>query len=77
MIEAAGVTLLYLPPYSPDFNPIEMPFPKLKALLRKAAERNIQVLWDALGRLIHLVTGIEAATFSRPLDISRINLQTL
>jgi transposase len=39
MIEAAGASLLFLPPYSPDFNPIENAFAKLKALLRKAAER--------------------------------------
>jgi len=46
---AAGATLLYLPPYSPDFNPIEMAFAKLKALLRKAAPRTVTDLWDALG----------------------------
>ncbi len=40
-IEAVGATLLYLPPYSPDFNPIEKAFSKLKALLRKAAERTV------------------------------------
>ena len=44
MIERAGASLLYLPPYSPDFNPIEMPFSKLKALLCKAAERTIPAL---------------------------------
>jgi transposase len=54
MIEAAGVELLYLPPYSPDFNPIENAFAKLKALLRKAAERTIQGLWTAIGKLIDL-----------------------
>ena len=52
-IEATGARLLYLPPYSPDFNPIEMAFSKLKALLRKAAARTIDDLWqviaDALG----------------------------
>lgn len=42
MIEAVGASLLYLPPYSPDFNPIENPFAKLKALLRKAAARTVQ-----------------------------------
>jgi transposase len=63
MIEAAGARLLYLPPYSPDFNPIEMAFSKLKALLRKAAERTIPALWDAIGRLIDLVTPQEAANF--------------
>src|SRR3954451_19257996 len=45
LIEAAGATLLYLPPYSPDFNPIENAFAKLKALLRKAAERTVEGLW--------------------------------
>jgi transposase len=51
-IAAIGAVLLYLPPYSPDFNPIEMLFAKLKALLRKAAERTIPSLWDAIGRLL-------------------------
>jgi transposase len=46
-IEAAGASLLYLPPYSPDFNPIEMAFAKLKALLRAAAPRTIPDLWTA------------------------------
>ena len=48
-IEAAGARLLYLPPYSPDFNPIENAFAKLKALLRKAAERSVEGLWAAIG----------------------------
>jgi transposase len=56
MIEAAGATLLYLPPYSPDFNPIENAFSKLKALLRKAAERTVSALWGAIGRIIDLFT---------------------
>jgi transposase len=47
-IEAAGATLLYLPPYSPDFNPIEMAFAKLKALLRGAAARTVQALWQTI-----------------------------
>jgi len=54
MIEAVGASLLYLPPYSPDFNPIEMAFAKLKALLRKAAERTVNGLWSAIGRIIDL-----------------------
>ena len=49
-IEAAGAVLVYLPPYSPDLNPIEQLFAKLKALLRKAAKRTIQALWGAMGR---------------------------
>ena len=47
-IEAAGAKLIYLPPYSPDFNPIEMAYAKIKALLRKAAARTIDDLWDAM-----------------------------
>ncbi len=47
-IEAAGASLLYLPPYSPDFNPIEMAFSKLKAILRKAAARSIDDLWQVI-----------------------------
>jgi transposase len=51
-IEAAGARLLYLPPYSPDFNPIEQLFAKLKALLRRAAERSVAGLWNRIaGRL--------------------------
>lgn len=51
-IEAAGARLLYLPPYSPDFNPIENAFAKLKAMLRKAAARTVHGLWSAIGRII-------------------------
>jgi transposase len=59
LIEAAGASLLYLPPYSPDFNPIENVFAKLKALLRKAAERTIDGLWTAIARIIDLFTPAE------------------
>jgi transposase len=52
LIEAAGAILLYLPPYSPDLNPIEMAFAKLKALLRKAAARTRDSLWDAIGQVL-------------------------
>jgi transposase len=62
-IEAAGARLLFLPPYSPDFNPIEMAFSKLKALLRKAAERTVEGLWSAIGRLVDTVTPDECASF--------------
>ena len=51
-IEAAGAELLFLPPYSPDLNPIEMAFSKLKALLRKAAERTLDGLWAAIARIL-------------------------
>ncbi len=63
LIEAAGACLLYLPPYSPDFNPIEMAFAKLKALLRKAAERTVDGLWAAIGRLIDLFTPDECRNY--------------
>jgi len=62
-IEAAGAMLLYLPPYSPDFNPIENAFSKLKALLRKAAERTVDALWDTIGTLIPTFTPTECANF--------------
>jgi transposase len=51
-IAAAGASILYLPPYSPDLNPIEQAFAKLKALLRKAAARTREALWGAIGRLL-------------------------
>ena len=54
MIEAADAELRYLPPYSPDFNPIENAFATLKALLRKAAERTVDRLWAAIGRIVDL-----------------------
>jgi transposase len=49
--------------YSPDFNPIENAFAKLKALLRKAAERTVEGLWTAIGRLIEVFTPIECANY--------------
>src|ERR1700692_2252142 len=51
-IDAAGAKLLYLPAYSPDFNPIEQLFAKLKALLRKAAERSVESLWNRIASLL-------------------------
>lgn len=52
LIEAAGARLVFLPPYSPDLNPIEMAFAKLKTLLRKAAERSRDALWERIGTLL-------------------------
>ena len=63
LIEAAGASLLYLPPYSPDFNPIENASSKLKALLRKAAERTVEGLWATIGRLIDVFTPTECANY--------------
>jgi transposase len=64
-IEAAGATLRYLPPYSPDFNPIELFFAKLKALLRKAAERSIEDLWTRIGKLLDAFSPTECANYFR------------
>jgi transposase len=62
-IEAAGANLLYLPPYSPDFNPIENAFAKLKTLLRAKAERTIATLWDTVGAIIDVFTPAECANY--------------
>ncbi len=62
-IERAGATLLYLPPYSPDFNPIELAFSKLKAHLRKAAARTIPHLWDAIAEAIDQITPPECINY--------------
>lgn len=63
MIEAAGARLLFLPPYSPDFNPIEMAFAKLKALLRKAGERTRDALWNTIGTIVDLFSPNECASY--------------
>jgi transposase len=64
-IEAGGATLLHLPPYSPDFNPIEQLFAKLKALLRKAAERSVEGLWTRIAALLSAFTSDECANYFR------------
>ena len=63
MIEARGASLVYLPPYSPDLNPIEQAFAKLKALLRKIAARTVSALWDALGDILARFTPQECANY--------------
>jgi transposase len=62
-IAAAGATVLYLPPYSPDLNPIEKLFSKLKTLLRKAAKRSTEELWKEIGALLNTVTANECANY--------------
>lgn len=62
-IETVGARLVFLPPYSPDFNPIENAFSKLKALLRAKAERTIAALWDAVGALLDQFTPAECANY--------------
>jgi transposase len=63
IIEKVGAKLLYLPPYSPDLNPIEMMFSKLKALLRKAKERTIDKLWDRVGAILDKFSAQECANY--------------
>jgi len=62
-IERAGAKLLYLPPYSPDFNPIEQAFSKLKALLRKAAARTLDDLWNAIAAILPAFTPEECKNY--------------
>jgi len=64
-IRGVGAHLLFLPPYSPDLNPIEMVFAKLKTLLRKADERSIAAVWNRIGRLLHAFSPTECATYLR------------
>jgi len=64
-IERAGATLLYLPPYSPDLNPIELAISKLKRLLRDAAERTVEALWRTIGRLLERFSPDECANYIR------------
>jgi transposase len=64
-IEAQGARLLYLPPYSPDLNPIELAFSKLKRLLRSAAARTVGALWDAIGSLLDRFSPEECADYLR------------
>lgn len=60
-VEAVGATLVFLPPYSPDLNPIENAFAKLKAMLRKAAARTVDQLWAAIASIIDTFTPKECA----------------
>jgi transposase len=63
LVEERGCTLLYLPPYSPDLNPIEEAFSKIKALLRAAEARTREALIGAMGRALDVVTGGDARGF--------------
>jgi transposase len=63
LIEARGCELIYLPPYSPDFNPIEEAFSKVKGLLRRAEARTREALLEAMGRALDAVTASDARSF--------------
>src|SRR3954452_7762607 len=77
LIEAAGASLLYLPPYSPDFNPIENAFAKLKALLRKAAERTVNAFGPPSDASSTSSLHANAPTTSPPQDTIRPDRKTL
>ena len=62
-IEKAGAKLIYLPPYSPDLNPIEQVFSKFKALLRKAAARTVEALWKTIGKALDAFSSEECAAY--------------
>lgn len=62
-IETAGATLCFLPPYSPDSNPIEKAFSRLKAMLRKASERTVSGLWDLIGKLVDTFQPMECTNY--------------
>jgi transposase len=62
-VEAVGAKLHYLPPYSPDLNPIEQAFSKIKAMLRKAAARSISALYKAIARIIRTISPSECAAY--------------
>jgi transposase len=62
-IRAAGAKLFFLPPYSPDLNPIEQLFAKLKTLLRKAAERTVEATWRRIGTILQNFTPQECANY--------------
>jgi transposase len=64
-IRAAGAKLFFLPPYSPDLNPIEQVFAKLKTLLRKAAERTVEATWRRIGTLLNAFTPTECGNYLR------------
>jgi transposase len=71
-IEAAGALLMYLPPYSPDLNPIEMAFAKLKAALRKAAARSLEALWTAIAQALTTFTPQECSNFFAAAGYDRV-----
>ena len=62
-VRSVGARLLFLPPYSPDLNPIEKVFAKLKHLLRKAKERTVEATWKRIGALLNRFTPAECSNY--------------
>jgi transposase len=76
-IAASGARLLYLPPYSPDLNPIEQAFAKLKTLLRSAAARTVETLWHTIGQLLAAFSPAECAHYFAHAGYVPFNRETL
>jgi transposase len=76
-IESVGAKILYLPPYSPDLNPIEMVFAKLKTLVRKAKLRTVENLWKKLGKLCDVFSPEECQNYFRHAGYKINNVQTI
>jgi transposase len=73
LIELAGARVLRLPPYSPDFNPIEMAISKIKSFLRKLARRNLDALFEAIDEAMNQITARDALGFIRHCGYSATN----
>jgi transposase len=73
LIESVGARVLYLPPYSPDFNPIEQVFSKLKTMLRKLKSRTMEDLWKNLGELCDIFTPKECYNYYKKAGYCKIN----
>jgi transposase len=76
-IEGRRARLLYLPPYSPDLNPIEQVFAKLKGLLRSAAARSVEALWRIIGQLLDAFSPAECANYLAHAGYVPSNRETL
>ena len=76
-LRAQGNNLIFLPPYSPDLNPIEMAFSKLKTLIRKAAARTYQALWRSVGQVCDLFLSQECRNYFKAQDMEQIRGDTL
>ena len=71
-IESAGAQVVYLPPYSPDFNPIEMVFSKLNTMLRKLKIRTMDELWQRLGNLCDVFAPDECKNYYKHADYGKL-----
>jgi transposase len=76
-IESVGASLVYLPPYSPDFNPIELLFSKFKWLLRSIADRTVETLWQTCGKLLDEFSESECRNYFRHCGYATTNLDVL